>query len=91
MGLFDKFRMKENNFETACKKMGAEFVELYLNETNSLFDNISELERQVLAIYCFGMVDGLRQNSDVGSSTNEVSEIITGLFIDVFKYSKPPK
>ena len=88
MGLFDKFKNRGNNFETACKKMGTEFVDLYLNETNSLFENITELERQILAIYFFGMVDGLRQNLDVDSSTNEVAKTVINLFNDVFKYSE---
>ena len=57
MGLFDRFKGKGNDFQTACKIMGTEFLELYLNETNSLFENITELERQILAIYFFGMVD----------------------------------
>ncbi len=88
MGLFDRFKGKGNDFETACKIMGTEFLELYLNETNSLFENITELERQILAIYFFGMVDGLRQNSNVVSSANEVAKTITNVLNGVFQYSK---
>ena len=88
MGLFDRFKGKGNDFQTACKIMGTEFLELYLNETNSLFENITELERQILAVYFFGMSDGLRQDLATNSNVNEIANIIINIMIKDFKYSK---
>lgn len=90
MGLFDKFKKKENsnNFNTLCEELGAQFLELYLKETNISFENISELERQVTAVYFFGMADVLRQKTALGSNANEIALIIMNTLVNVFKYSK---
>lgn len=88
MGLFDKLKKKDNDFKTICEEMGKEFLELYLKETNTLLENISELERQVLSVYFFGMADVLRQKTALGSNANEIALIIMNTLVNVFKYSK---
>lgn len=88
MGLFDKLKKKDNDFKTICEEMGKEFLELYLKETNTLLENISELERQVLSVYFFGMADALRQSKTTDSNANEIALIIMNTLVNVFKYSK---
>lgn len=88
MGLFDKLKKKDNDFKTICEEMGKEFLELYLKETNTLLENISELERQVLSVYFFGMSDALRQSKTTDSNANEIALIIMNTLVNVFKYSK---
>lgn len=45
IGLFDKFKREGNNdFESACSKMGAELVALYLQEKGIAFETMSDLK-----------------------------------------------
>lgn len=48
MKIFDKFRKFDNTFETLNKIMGTEFISLYSKETNTPFEETTELERQIL-------------------------------------------
>ena len=86
MGVFKK--SKNNNFELICGKMANELISLYNKNKGIPFENISELERQILAVYFFGMSDGLRQDLATNSNVNEIANIIINIMIKDFKYSK---
>ena len=86
MGLFQK--SKNNNFELMCEKMANELINLYKKSKGVSFENISELERQILVVYFFGMSDGLRQDLTTNSNVNEIANIIINVMVKEFKYSK---
>ena len=86
MGLFKK--AKNNNFELMCEKMANELISLYNKNKGISFKNISELERQILALYFFGMSDGLRQDLATSLNVNEIANIIINIMIKDFEYSK---
>ena len=86
MELFKK--SKNNNFEIMCEKMANELISLYKKSKGISFENISELERQILALYFFGMSDGLRQDLATNLNVNEIANIIINIMIKEFKYSK---
>lgn len=89
MGLFNKFKKKENNdFELMYSKMSAEFVNLYIQEKGITFKTLSELERQILAVYFFGMADGLRQANFTNESVDKITKTIINVLIKEFKYSE---
>lgn len=89
MGLFNKFKKKENNdFELMYSKMSAEFVNLYIQEKGITFKTLSELERQILAVYFFGMADGLRQDNYCNHGVDKIAKIIINVLVKEFKYSE---
>lgn len=89
IGLFDKFKREGNNdFESACSKMGAELVALYLQEKGIAFETMSELERQVLAVYFFGMADGLRQDISANEDADKIAKTVINVLMKEFKYSE---
>lgn len=89
MGLFDKFKKKENDcFKSLCLETCTEFLDLYLKETDITFEDISELERQILSVYFFGMSDALRQSKAVNNSPDEISLTIINTLVSVFRYSQ---
>ncbi len=87
MKIFDKFRKFDNTFETLNKIMGTEFISLYSKETNTPFEETTELERQILAVYFFGMSNGLMQHIKLEMTLLEIIEVIQKNLIDIFCYS----
>jgi len=88
MGLFNKTKEKQNNFNEIIKKLSQDVVNLYINEVKSSFEKITELERQILATYLFGMFDGVRQNNNIDITPNQMAINISDILVSVFKYSK---
>lgn len=87
MSIFDKFRKVDNAFETLSKTMGEEIISLYSKEINTPFEETIELERQILAVYFFGMSNRLMQHLKLEKSLLEIIEIIKKNLVDVFRYS----
>lgn len=87
MSIFDKFRKVDNAFETLSKTMGEEIISLYSKEINTPFEETIELERQILAVYFFGMSNRLMQHLKLEKSLLEITEIIKKNLVDVFRYS----
>ena len=87
MGFFDKFKKENNDFPAASKAMGNELIGLYSKEVNLPFENTTELERQVLAVYFFGMSNGMMQQMKLKNTPDEIAEIIKNNLVDVFGYS----
>lgn len=87
MGIFNKSKKENNNFQTMSKAMGNELIELYSKVNNLSFDKTTELERQVLAVYFFGMSNGLMQHLKSKNTPMEIAEMIKNNLIDVFNYS----
>ncbi len=87
MGIFNKAKKENNNFQTISKSMGNELIELYSKEINLSFEKTTELERQVLAVYFFGMSNGLMQHLKLKNTPMEIAEMIKNNLIDVFNYS----
>lgn len=87
MGIFNKAKKENNTFQSMSKTMGNELIELYSKEINLSFEKTTELERQVLAVYFFGMSNGLMQHLQLKNTVMEIAEIIKKNLIDVFNYS----
>lgn len=87
MSIFDKFRKVDNTFEILSKTMGEEFISLYSKEINTPFEETTELERQILTVYFFGMSNGLMQHLKLEKSLLEITEIIKKNLVDIFCYS----
>lgn len=87
MGIFDKLKRENNTFETMSKTMGNELINLYSKKNNISFEKTTEIERQVLAVYFFGMSNGLIQGLKLGISLSELAEMIKKNLIDIFHYS----
>lgn len=68
--------------------MVAEFVNLYTQEKGITFETMSELERQILAVYFFGMADGLRQANFTNERVDKIAKTIINVLIKEFKYSE---
>lgn len=85
MRLFNK---SQNNFNSMIKKLSQDVVNLYTNETQTSFEQITELERQVLVTYLFGMFDGLRQNNKIDIIPDQMAINISDILASVFKYPK---
>lgn len=88
MGIFDKFKKVNKDYELICNKMVAEFVNLYTQEKGITFEAMSELERQILAVYFLGMADGLRQDNSTNESVDKITKTIINILIKEFKYSE---
>ncbi len=88
MKLFNKSKEKQNNFNDIIKELSQDVVYLYINEIKSSFEQITELERQILATYLFGMFDGVRQNNNIDITPNQMAENVSDILVSVFKYSK---
>lgn len=86
MGLFNK--SKGDNFNNIIKELSQDVLNLYLNEIKSSFEQITELERQILATYLFGMFDGVRQNNNLDITPNQIVINISDILVSVFRYSK---
>jgi len=87
MGIFNKAKKENNNFQSMSHAMGNELIELYSKEINLSFEKTTELERQVLAVYFFGMSNGLMQHLKLKNTAMEIAEMIKNNLIDVFNYS----
>ncbi len=85
MRLFNK---SQNNFNSMIKKLSQDVVNLYTNEIQTSFEQITELERQVLVTYLFGMFDGFRQNNKIDITPGQMAINISDILVSVFKYSK---
>lgn len=55
-----KFESNSSDFTEDIKNICGEILNLYLKKTGNDYRALSELERQVLAVYCFGVADGIR-------------------------------
>ncbi len=82
------FKKSKVGFSSDIIKMADEIVESYCRANSTGFEEISELERQVLAVYCFGVSEGVRQGKYENISNNDVERGIIDLFEQVFKYSR---
>lgn len=87
MSIFDKFKKVDSTFEILSKTMGEEFIRLYSKERNTSFEETTELERQILAVYFFGMSNGLIQHLKLEKSLLEITEIMKKNLVDVLRYS----
>ncbi len=82
------YKSKENKFNCIIKKLSEDVLSLYLKEMDLSFEQITELERQILATYLFGMFDGVRQNNHFDITPNQIAIDISDILISVFRYSK---
>lgn len=86
MKMFSKKR-DEENYVRNVTDMAKEVVEMYSETIGVRFENTTELERQIIAVYVFGMADGVRQNSEVEiPHVKIISTFVVALNI-VFEYS----
>jgi hypothetical protein len=91
MGIFDKLSGKkpENHFVQQVQAIAQELMDLYSKKVNTPFDKTSELERQILAVYLFGMADGLRQKEKLERTPLQIETDMTAVLMTIFRYSLP--
>lgn len=87
MGLFDKLKSKQDNFSKMITELSHEVITLYSDKVKVPFKQTTELERQVLAIYLFGMFDGLRQDKKVQIVPEQIVSDISNVLVNIFNYS----
>ena len=81
---------KKSMLEDFCNetnKMIQTLLEEYCKERSVTFEQASELERQILAVYAFGMAEGVRQAEYLSLNAVQVESGITGMLNSVFRYS----
>jgi hypothetical protein len=91
MGLLDKLSGKEAKkyFVQQVQLIAQELVDLYSKKVNMSFDKTSELERQILAVYLFGMANGLRQKEKLERTPLQIETDMTAVLVTIFRYSLP--
>lgn len=88
MGLFDKFKTRKSDFSNIITELAQEIITLYLAEVGVSLEKTSELERQVLAVYLFGMFDGLRQDKKIQIAPEQMVNDISNVLVTLFNYSQ---
>lgn len=88
MGLLDRFKKHESEYDAHFRKMGIEFLDLYIIEENFPFESLSEPERHILTVYFLGMAEGLEKKLMCEHNAEEMSHAIINCLIRVFKYSE---
>lgn len=81
---------KKSILEDFCNeinKMIKMLLEEYCKERSVIFEQTSELERQILAVYAFGMAEGMRQTEYLSLNIMQVESGIIGMLNSVFQYS----
>ena len=69
-----------------CKKIINKILKLYLERNNIFFDNLSELERQVICNYSFGIINGINM-VNYNLSPEQVAFSIKKILTTIFAYS----
>lgn len=83
-----KFESNSSDFTEDIKNICGEILNLYLKKTGNDYRALSELERQVLAVYGFGVADGIRQNKYGRLSNKDINAGIINLYGSFFGYSE---
>lgn len=85
--LFFKNKDNESNFIKIGEEIGQEVIKLYCQKKDVSFDNTSELERQIISIYLFGLLDGIRQNKYSDLTPVQVKKCLSHILESVLGYS----
>ena len=76
---------KENNFVSLVQEMGKDILYLYTQKIGIPFEKTTELERQILAVYLFGMANGLPEQIKYTPLNMETGMI--AVLVSIFQYS----
>ncbi len=74
---------KEMTFETEIVYIGTDLVKLY---SEKIQNPLSELERQMILIYMFGMANALREKTYQHISPLQIETAIMAVMIKLFNY-----
>lgn len=85
--LFFKSKDKESNFIKIGEEIGKEIINLYCHKKDTSFDNTSELERQIISVYLFGLLDGIRQDKYSDLTPLQVKKSISHILGSVLGYT----
>ena len=85
--MFFKNQHNESNFIKIGKEIGQEIINIYCQKKDITFDNTSELERQIISIYLFGLLDGIRQDKYLDLTPLQVKKGISNILESVCGYS----
>lgn len=85
--LFFKSKDKESNFIKIGEEIGKEIINLYCQKKDVSFDNTSELERQIISVYLFGLLDGIRQDKYSDLTPLQVKKSISHILGSVLGYT----
>lgn len=88
-GIILLFKNKDNesNFIKIGEEIGQEIINLYCQKRDISFDNTSELERQIISIYLFGLLDGIRQDKYLDLTPIQVKKCLSHILENVLSYS----
>lgn len=76
---------KDKEFVQQTQKMAYKVLELIKDKTGKDFEETSEMERQIAAVFVFGMANGLAM--DIKHTPLKVETGMIAVLIRVFKYS----
>ena len=86
MGLFGIGKKKHrNDFAIKTQEIGEDIVRLYTEAVQIPFEKTSEMERQVLALYLFGMANGMSEKSK--ESLEDIEASVAAVLFMLFRYS----
>ena len=84
----EKNKDQVNSFIPLVQEMGKDIIRLYTKNMNITFDKTSELERQILSVYLFGMSNGLNLEQ-IKLNPLQIETGMIAVFVSVFQYTIP--
>jgi hypothetical protein len=85
--MFKKSVHGTSKFVPQVQEIGNDILRLYTQSANTAFEKTSELERQILSVYLFGMANGLPEQVK-GTPLNMETGMVAVL-VSIFQYSVP--
>lgn len=79
----------QDQFVPLVSAMAQEVLDLYHAQTQLPFAQSTELERQIVAVYAFGMANGLLMDKMLGCTPLQVEAGMTAVLVSLFGYSVP--
>ncbi|NRY58935.1 Imm48 family immunity protein [Clostridium beijerinckii] len=76
---------REKEFLQQTQQMASKVLELIKEKTGKDFEDTTEMERQITAVFVFGMANGLAM--DIKNTPLEVETGMIKILISIFKYS----
>lgn len=78
----------QDRFIQQVTDMGQEILALYHAKTQIPFQESTELERQIIAAYLFGMANGLLMDRQLGCTPEQVEPSMIIVLCNVFSYAR---
>lgn len=89
MGFFDRMKSGKNNksvkiFEKEMVEMSQEMLDLYLKDKGITFQQLEPLDRQILAVYLFGLVAAVNVEEERGYGPQDMGALEVTMIKETF-------